>query len=304
MHAPIRVQLTTSIPRVARRTSRPCAATRMTRMVALSVAASTIVSCAGPAKSGGLPTPQEHPSVAVTVPLPIIQLAPGIAVDRTAGEVRVEAEVAADRGWLEQAVCKAGTREHESLLAVIVAPSSIHAALLLIGLEPGAPGQWRAAPDGSGAVQRISPSGSPLELWVRTSAGDVPLSSWIHDPVHGHSFPVQPWVFAGSRVRSNTKSMGPGEHYVADRTGSVVGIVTFGDETIACTSVLSDQAELDAPEWQANSERMPEPGTRVELLIRRTGYVAPTTETQPTTATPPVTGTPSATPAIPAGRAP
>ena len=75
-------------------------------------------------------------------------------------------------------------------------------------------------------------------------------------------------------------------HYVADRTGSVVGIVTFGDETIACTSVLSDQAELDAPEWQANSERMPEPGTRVELLIRRTGYVAP------------------ATPAIPAGRAP
>ena len=262
------------------------AATRMTRMVALSVAASTMVSCAGPAKSGGLPTPQEHPSVAVTVPLPIIQLAPGVVVDRTAGEVRVEAEVAADRGWLEQAVCKAGTREHESLLAVIVAPSSIHAALLLIGLEPGAPGEWRAAPDGSGAVQRISPSGSPLELWVRTSAGDMPLSSWIHDPIHGHSFPVHPWVFAGSRVRSNTKSMGPGEHYVADRTGSVVGIVTFGDETIACTSVLSDQAELDAPEWQANSERMPEPGTRVELLIRRTGYVAP------------------ATPAIPAGRAP
>ena len=264
----------------------PGAATCMTRMVALSVAASTIVSCAGPAKSGALPTAQEHPSVAVTVPLPIIQLAPGIVVDRTAGEVRVEAEVAADRGWLEQAVCKAGTREHESLLAVIVAPSSIHAALLLIGLEPGAPGEWRAAPDGSGAVQRISPSGSPLELWVRTTAGDMPLSSWIHDPVHGHSFPVHPWVFAGSRVRSNTKSMGPGEHYVADRTGSVVGIVTFGDETIACTSVLSDQAELDAPEWQANSERMPEPGTRVELLIRRTGYVAP------------------ATPAIPAGRAP
>ena len=262
------------------------AATRMTRMVALSVAASTMVSCAEPAKSGALPTAQEHPSVAVTVPLPVIQLAPGIVVDRTAGEVRVEAEVAADRGWLEQAVCKAGTREHESLLAVIVAPSSIHAALLLIGLEPGAPGEWRAAPDGSGAVQRNSPSGSPLELWVRTSAGDMPLSSWIHDPVHGHSFPVQPWVFAGSRVRSNTKSMGPGEHYVADRTGSVVGIVTFGDETIACTSVLSDQAELDAPAWQANSERMPEPGTRVELLIRRTGYVAPVT------------------PAIPAGHAP
>ena len=304
MHASIRVRLTTSTPRAARWLRAPVAVTRMTGIAVLSVAASALVSCTGSPRSGELPAPQEHPPIAVTVPLPIIQLAPGIVVDRTAGEVRVEAEVAADRGWLEQAVCKAGTREHESLLAVIVAPSSIHAALLLIGLEPGAPGEWRAAPDGSGAVQRISPSGSPLELWVRTSAGDMPLSSWIHDPVHGHLFPVQPWVFAGSRIRSNTKSMGPGVHYVADRTGSVVGIVTFGDETIACTSVLSDQAELDAPEWQANSERMPEPGTRVELLIRRTGYVASTTGMQPTTATPPVNGTPSATPVIPAGSAP
>lgn len=285
MYAPIWVHHITSTPRAARWLRASGAVTRMTGMAVL-VAAGALVSCAGPSKSEALPTPQERPTVALTVPLPTIQLAPGIMVDRTAGEIRVEAEVAADRGWLEQGVCKAGTREHESLLAVSVAPSSIHAALLLIGLEPGAPGEWRAAPDGSGAVQRISPSGSPLELWVRTSAGDMPLSSWIHDPVHGHLFPVQPWVFAGSRIRSNTKSMGPGAHYVADRTGSVVGIVTFGDEIIACTSVLSDQAELDAPEWQANSERMPEPGTRVELLIRRPGYVAP------------------ATPGIPAGRAP
>jgi len=270
----------------------------MTGIAVLSFAASALVSCAGSPASGELPAPQEHPPIAATEPLPIIQLGPGIVVDRSAGEVRVEAEVAADRGWLEQAVCKAGTREHESLLAVAVAPSNIHAALLLIGLEPGAPGEWRAAPDGSGAVQRISPRGSPLELWVRTSVGVVPLSSWIHDPVHGHAFPVQPWVFAGSRVRSNTKSMGPGEHYVADRTGSVVGIVTFGDETIACTSVLSDQAELDAPEWQANSERMPEPGTRVELLIRRTGDGAPAAEATP------AMGAAPAAPAIPAGRTP
>jgi hypothetical protein len=92
--------------------------------------------------------------------------------------------------------------------------------------------------------------------------------------------------------------MGPGEHYVADRTGSVVGIVTFGDETMACTSVLSDQAELDAPEWQANSERMPEPGTRVELLIRRTGDGAPAAEATP------AMGAAPAAPAIPARRAP
>ena len=79
---------------------------------------------------------------------------------------------------------------------------------------------------------------------------------------------MQPWVFAGSRIRSNTKSMGPGEHYVADRTGSIVGIVTFGDEVIAYDEVLSDKVDVDAPEWQANTAAMPVPGTRVQLVIR------------------------------------
>ncbi|MBU3683271.1 MAG: hypothetical protein FGM39_04540 [Phycisphaerales bacterium] len=72
-------------------------------------------------------------------------------------------------------------------------------------------------------------------------------------------------------MRPNTPSMGPGEHYGADRTGSIVGIVTFGDEAIACDEVISDQSEVDAPQWQARTERMPEPGTRVKLVIRVVG---------------------------------
>jgi hypothetical protein len=62
--------------------------------------------------------------------------------------------------------------------------------------------------------------------------------------------------------------MGPGEHYVADRTGSIVGLVTFGDEVIAYDEVLSDKVDVDAPEWQANTAVMPAPGTRVQLVIR------------------------------------
>lgn len=284
MNAPFRVKITPTTA-ISTRLHRLVDVARRARLIlALVTASGAALSCTSHPGTEAASAPQS--------PLPLIELGTGIVVDRSAGEVRVEAEVAADRGWLEQAVCKAGTREHESLLAVTVAPSRIHAALLLLGLQPGAPGEWRVAPGGSSAVQRIAPTGTPLELWVRTSSGDVPLSSWIHDPVKGHSFPGHPWVFAGSRVRSNTKSMGPGEYYLADRTGSVVGIVTFGDETIACTSVISDQAEVDAPEWQAKSERMPEPGTRVELVIRRGHDVAPAT---PATA---------ATPAPPAGAAP
>jgi hypothetical protein len=228
--------------------------------IMLAVVALAVPGCAAPLAPAPSPEPAASPSTIV--------LGPGLVVDRIAREIRVEAEVACDRGWLEQAACKAGTREHESLLAIAVTPSRIHAAILLLGIEPGQPGEWKPAADGSDAVVRVAPSGAPLALAVRTAAGEVPLSSWITEPVKGRAFPAQPWVFAGSRIRSNTKSMGPGEHYVADRTGSIVGLVTFGDEVIAYDEVLSDKVDVDAPEWQANTPVMPAPGTRVQLVIR------------------------------------
>jgi hypothetical protein len=194
-----------------------------------------------------------------------IVLGEGVTVDRAAHEVRVKAEVACDRGFLEQAVCKSGTREHESLLAVDVPPSRIHAAILLLGLEPGHPGEWRQAADG--AVTRTPPIGARLELTVRAPAGEVPLSRWVHDPLHGHAFPEQPWLFAGSRMVPNPRGA-PGERYLADASGSVAGIVTFGDETIAFCEVISDQTAVDSPEWQANTAAMPPAGTPVVLVIR------------------------------------
>lgn len=197
-----------------------------------------------------------------------VAVAPGVEADRASREVRVKATVACDRGWLEQAVCRAGTRDHESLLSVEAPPSAIHAALLLLGLEPGAPGSWREAPGTADGVERVPPRGPSVELWVRSSRGEVPLSSWIHDPVHGARFDAQPWLFAGSTVRPNTRSMGPGEHFVADRTGSVVGLVTFGDELIAYREVLPDRAEVAAPQWQARTEAMPPYGEPVLLIVR------------------------------------
>ena len=198
----------------------------------------------------------------------VVTVAPGVEADRAAGEVRVAATVACDRGWLEQAVCRAGTRDHESLLSVEAPPSAIHAALLLLGLEPGAPGSWREAPGSAEGVERVPPRGPAVELWVRSSKGEVPLSSWIHDPVRGTRFDAQPWVFSGSMVRPNTRSMGPGEHFVADRTGSAVGLVTFGDELVAYREVLPDRVEVSAPQWQARTEVMPPSGEAVLLIVR------------------------------------
>lgn len=222
------------------------------------VAPIAFAGCASPAAGSG-----SAPPAARTV-----TVASGVLADRLAREVRVAATVACDRGWLEQAVCRSGTRDHESLLSIDAPPSAVHAALLLVGLEPGAPGSWREVPGTPDGVERVPPRGPAVELWVRSPKGEVPLSSWIHDPVRGARFADQPWVFAGSMVRPNTRSMGPGEHFVADRTGSVVGLVTFGDELIACREVLPDRVEVAAPQWQARTEAMPPSGERVELIVR------------------------------------
>jgi hypothetical protein len=205
-----------------------------------------------------------------TVPSPReagpVRLAPGLEVDVAASEVRVAAEVATDRGWLEQAVCRRGTRDHESLLTVRVAPSAIHAALLLVGAVPGRPGRWRQGADGG--VLREAPSGDGLEVRVRDPAGDRAIEEWIHDPVHGRAFPAAPWVFAGSEAGDRDPARPATASYPADRSGSVVGIVTFGDEVVACRDVLADRADVDAPAWQARTGAMPAPGTAVTLVIR------------------------------------
>ena len=99
-------------------------------------------------------------------------------------------------------------------------------------------------------------------------AAPVPLSAWIAHPTGRAAFPSQPWVFAGSRMRRVPASAGGGERYAADASGSIVGIVTFGDECIACTEVFADRAEVDAPQWQARTGTVPNPGTAATLIVR------------------------------------
>lgn len=193
-----------------------------------------------------------------------------MTIDRDRREVVVQAWVATNEGWLEQAVCTPNTREHESLLVIRVPAGQVHAALMLAGLEPGRPGAWRLVPHDPdvATVERVPPEGAPLAIFVRHGGSERPLTEWM-TPAEGRApCPEHPWVFAGSLIRPNTRSMGPGEHYVADFTGSVVGIVTFGDEVIAFDEVLSDQAEVDSPQWLARTDAMPPSGTEVQLVIR------------------------------------
>ena len=208
-----------------------------------------------------------EPPVAATPT--VVQLG-AISVDRAQGLIRVPGVVALREGWLEQAVCQQGTRDHESLITVSMPPSSIHAALLLAGLEPGRPGHWRVRDDG--ALELMPPTGAAVGVeveWTDASgqAQREPLAEWIKSG--GASVPLS-FVFAGSVMRD--RSAVP---YAADQSGSVIGLVTFGDEPVASVTVVPDRADIAEPSLQAWTERMPPEGTPVTVVIRRSTPRAP-----------------------------
>jgi hypothetical protein len=195
--------------------------------------------------------------------------------------VIVDGEICLEAGWLEQIVCGRGTREHESLVVTDVMPSRIHAALLLIAAEPGAPGRWTFDDQ---KLKLVAPQGTPIQVLVRRQSADQlvehPINDWICDESGEATFPDAAWVFGGSAIVRD----GDVERYVADVTGSIVGLVTFGDELLGRPEVLSDQVAIQPPEWQACADRLPPVGASVSVILRP----APASEPRETALSPPV----------------
>ena len=197
---------------------------------------------------------------------------PGVVVLPEGPAVELIAWVCLEYGWLEQIACGPGTREHESLVVPRARPSQIHAALLMAGFEPGAPGSWSYENE---QYTFTPPAGTALDVFVRydVAGGGIveePIRAWIRDHHGRHAFPDEPWIFAGSIIAPNPDWMEEaGEHYVADVTGSIIGLVTFGDEVIGFSRVLADQAAVQPPEWEVNAGHIPPVGTEVTIILRR-----------------------------------
>jgi hypothetical protein len=211
-----------------------------------------------PARQAGAPSTRLHPF-------------PGVVVLPEVPAVELQGWVCLEYGWLEQIACAPGTREHESLVVPRAKPSQIHAALLMAGFEPGAPGRWSYEDE---EYSFTPPTGTALDVFVRyTDESDrlieEPIRRWIRDHLGRHEFPREPWIFAGSAFAPNPEWMGKeGEHYVADVTGSIIGLVTFGDEVVGFSRVLADQVAVQPPEWEVNTGHIPPVGTPVTLILR------------------------------------
>ncbi len=86
--------------------------------------------------------------------------------------------------------------------------------------------------------------------------------------------PDGPFVFSGSIVQDVEERDASGEPtgevrtvYAADLGGSVVGLVTFGDEVVAWQEVIPDQVDVAPAVWVADPSVIPALGTPVTLVL-------------------------------------
>lgn len=202
-----------------------------------------------------------------------VELGPGLRIDWAARMLEFDGVVAIDchhprtpTVYLELVACSPDSREHESLVVTEVAPSLIHAGLLALGFGAGEVG--RIEFDGGGGVRRIPPSGDRLRVeFVAETAGGVrtdEASAWIIDDRRAGRRPGGAWVFSGSRVVER----GGAVVYDADGAGTVIGLASFGSETVAYEEMISPDSSVDEPLWIADAERVPARGTAVRVRLR------------------------------------
>ena len=215
---------------------------------------------------------------------------PGIVIDLENRLVDVEGTIRVTDGPLELVACTKDSKEHESIVAVAARPMHIHTALLLLGATNGNPAMRRAVDEAKTRWENLPPRGDTVEVsLVVTSDEGKPVERAIGDfilPTEGRVDEVDgevlvapethkddagkppkkfthTFVFAGSLLVEN--GQGP-RRYLADESGDVVSIATFGDEVLSLPFHQS-QAN-DSLSWRANPKTLPPAGTKVTLRLR------------------------------------
>jgi hypothetical protein len=201
---------------------------------------------------------------------------PHITIDAEDRRVDVESQVCLSEGFLELIACGKDSKEHESLIMVEAKPSHIHAALLLIGAEAGNPAMRKPLDEEATRWAHIPPRGQAVKISLvlpKEGGGTVerPVSDFIvptEDETglreaagEDEKFP-DTFLFTGSFFHGE----GEDRKYIADMSGHVISIATFGDEVFSLSEVHGqDNGSLA---WQIKPESLPEIGTKVILRLR------------------------------------
>lgn len=192
----------------------------------------------------------------------VTTLGPGVSLDASKREVYLDATVCLRRGILEYLICKARTFEHESVFATSCKPSHLHAALLLIGVEP--------LPDADAYAwsEKISAHAPALlAIMVEFERDGVrqrkPISSFVTNRERQDGIVPDRWVFAGSAFYQRDGQ----ELYAADSSGGVIGLTPQGASVVQFGEQLGIPYQGEDQGLECRSDAIPAVGTAVRVIL-------------------------------------
>jgi hypothetical protein len=214
-----------------------------------------------PAEEPGSPPRPDLGPPLVDNPDALQMLSPSYPVwfDKQNKSVVMVGTVCQQRAPLELFACLAGSKEHESVVAVNTKAYVVHAGLLAAGAEPGAP--VRFDPD------YVPPTGPEIEVQViwKDAEGKkhtARAQDWVRNVQTGQPM-SSPWVFTGSSFYENKET---GERfYRADVEGDLICVANFPS---AVLDVPVQSSDSDAAlMFDAFTEHIPARGTPVTLVL-------------------------------------
>jgi hypothetical protein len=206
---------------------------------------------------------------------------PGLSINASERCLDVDATICLSEGALELIACHVGGKVHESIVAVEARPSHIHTALLLLGASNGNPAMRRPIDEKQTRWVDVPPTGDLIDIFLEFPNADGkpverPISDFIRRRNRDGSDRTQSgpkevkaqgiphaFIFAGSHLRDHGE--GP-RGYLADFSGHVISMSTFGDELLCLPEIHSHQQ--GALEWEINPTDLPKKGTAVTLRLR------------------------------------
>jgi hypothetical protein len=240
--------------------------------------------------------PRSLPDSARTQPEEGLQQGParpgelkGLTIDPGAGHVDIQAKlIRREAKWLELLATTPGMREHEALLTIDARPRHIHLGLLMLGLKPGRPLDVVEQGEGWAVKPPKGPAVQVRLLYEKDGEQrNVAANKWIFNREKDKPLGSNRWLFTGSLFATFE-----GERfYMADRSGSVITLVGFGDDLLTRETTMTNRS--DGQQWAANTKLLPKKGAAVTIRLKPAPQTKGTEKAEPTGDAEPATTQPS-----------